>query len=366
MRRGAAGLLGGLLLLGGAGAWRWGPDLVARIVYPQDSGEGATSTPIPVDVARVQQVVRTSFPSAGLMSISQTGEFWTEREDVRGRWRVYEGTWQLEEGQDPQDVARRLRSLVSGVLAEADVYLVPTPDMGVEVRVYAGTRLASYLRFEPTLTDWPALPSEVPPLLVTVIVGLEETPGDTRAILATPSPLALALQPFSPFTLRLARDAVAAHKEVLVAVGAGQSLDETVQAVPHATGVLLSDVPSGEAETGARDLRKAGLYVIDATEAGLPAAWIRALRAAEVPFVRVVTPGGEGQRQRLQIFRHTAVQTGGAVLVVSAGDPERETLLQSLEEAAINGYRPAFAAELVAAQEGRTGGRSPGTRPTPR
>jgi len=189
-------------------------------------------------------------------------------------------------------------------------------------------------------------------MLALVVDAVDRDPHGSYRLLDIPQPLAVALSPYSPYTLRMAREAVTRHKEVLARVEPDTTPTEALEAVPHATGVLFEAPPKGEPDAEAAALRGQGIYVVDA--AGLPAAWTRALRDARVPRVRAIRAAASGPAGDLRAFRARAVHEGAGVLVVDADAPITPEALDSLSVAATHGFRPAFVAEVVQAARSAT------------
>lgn len=326
--------------------WRFGAQVTRALLFPSPQ-ETVSARAGTTDIQRAQQVVRASFPAAGLIKASQAGEQWVEQKDSGGEWRSYRGTWELPEGQDPNDAARRLRSLVLSEMPDAEVYVVPMEQLDVEVRVYTGNRLASHIHLRPTLSEWPALPEGFQPMLALVMEGFDNQPQGAREVLEVPRPMGLLLKPFSPFTLRLARDAVANHKETLVDLETGQRISEALQAVPHASGIVLREPPPGDPAGQAITLRSNNIYVLDVTPAGLPATWIRALADAGVATLSVVQFEPTTRNSCLRRLRHMAARDGAATLLMDVESTHREEVMASFAEAEVRGYRITFAAEVA-------------------
>jgi hypothetical protein len=215
------------------------------------------------------------------------------------------------------------------------------------VRVYGGSRLAARLRMEPTLPDWPEVAAGTRPLFVLVVDAVDRDPHASSRLLDVPQPLAVALSPYSPYTLRMARDAVTRHKEVLARVEPDTTPTEALEAVPYATGALFEAPPKGDPDSQAAALRDQGVYVVDVASEGLPAAWIRALRDAGVPVIRASRPPASGQAGDLRTFRTRAAREGAGVLVVDVDGPAMAEAMDSLSAATARGFRPAFVAEVV-------------------
>ena len=271
----------------------------------------------------------------------------SEQEDRAGSWAAVEERWQLSSDADPLALARRLESLVSAEDSEAEVYVVELDSQQVQIRFYAGSRLATVLRFEPSLESWPSLSRDRQPWLALVVYGVDQDPHGVRQLMEADLPLAVALSPHSPFTLRFSRDALLNHTEVLATSEPDVSLTEALEAVPHASGLLVTCPPGGDPGQQARALHLADMYVLDAVDGGLGGRWLRAFQDAEVPYVRAqnLDPGATDLGRRR--FLHAAAKNGAAVLVVHAAMGAAAEEVEQLRIALLRGYRAAFPAEVV-------------------
>ncbi len=305
----------------------------------------------PPRVEEIQARVRAALPAVGLEAADLVEEFPTGRTDTRGTWEVWTSRWRLAAGEDAPVTGQRLASLVAAASSDLDTYVVESGSGVTEVRVYGGSRLAARLALEPTLPEWPAVGPGDPPLLAMVLDAVDHDPHASNRLLGDLQPLAVALSPYSPFTLRMARDAVTGHKEVLARVEPDTTPGEALEAVPYATGVLLATPPRGEPDAEAAALREQDIYVVDAVPEGLPAAWIRALKDAGVPRIRAVRLPPADPGEALRAFRARAAREGTGVLVVDVGDPSAQPALDSLAEARLHGFRPAFVAEVARASD---------------
>ncbi|MBN1335313.1 MAG: hypothetical protein JXB39_05085 [Deltaproteobacteria bacterium] len=342
-RRALVGLGLGAILVAGI--------LVAAVRLPSvlehlaTGGKPVRSEPAADATEDVQDRVRRMLPAVGLETSDLVEEATEERGDAVGTWKAWLTRWRLPVGEDARAVGQRLVSLLAASQAEA--YEVDNEGGAVEVRVYGGTRLAARLTLEPTLPEWPAVASESRALFAVVLDAVDHDPHTSNRLLDIPQPLAVALSPYSPYTLRMARDAVSRRKEVVARVEPDTTPMEALDAVPHASGVLLSGPPMGAPETQAAGLKDQRVYALDATPAGLPAEWIRALKAAGVPRVRAFRPPVPGSADALKAFRSRVAREGSGVLVLDVDDPIARPALDSLAEAPRHGFRPAFAAEVV-------------------
>jgi hypothetical protein len=303
--------------------------------------------PAPDRVEEGQARVRTALPAVGLEGPILLEESLAGHTDARGSWSTWITRWRLPADRDAVATGRRLASLVSADRTELDTYVVENGSGAAEVRVYGGSRLAARLLLEPTLPEWPDVQTGTFPLLALVLDGVDHDPHASNSHLELAHPLAVALSPYSPYTLRMARDAVVRHKEVLARVEEDTTPAEALEAVPYATAVLITAPPRGEPDVQAGVLRAADVVVVDASPEGLPAAWMRALTDAGVPRIRAFRLPASGAADGLRAFRARVAREGSGVLVVDADDPAAAAALDSLSEAATHGLRPAFVAEVA-------------------
>lgn len=335
-----------LLLLLGLGmvlAWVFAPKLVRSLVFTAPSAEQQTPTLL-ADVTALQDQVASAMSSLGLQEDLRHEHSEQPLEDTHGRWLSVHETWHLSSDTDALSLAQRLEALVASSDQAAEIYLLEQQNHLVQVRFYAGSRLALVLELKPSLGPWPTLVSGQSPLLALVIHGVDKDPHGVRQLMEQGEPMALALSPYSPFTLRLSRDALLTHTEVLALAEADVTLAESLEAVPHASGLLITSPPVGDAEQQAQALRHADVYVLDALEQGLGANWLRALQEAEVPYQRATCPQSDlGQRR----YRHSAARDGASVVAVPAARGAEEAA--ALRAAAERGYRLAFPSEVVEA-----------------
>ena len=314
----------GLLLLTGlavlAVGYRYTPDIARFFIFRDTNRRTATNLPA---TSQAQKIVRDSLPAAGLTEASLLSETWEDRTDPHGSWVVYRGAWRLPDGQPPEEVARRLKALVLGAVPQSEVYSVESDNGDLEIRIYHQSRLAALLRLEPTLLEWPPFSASTPPLLAIVLFGVDEAPQAVHELLSKPYPLAFALSPYSPFTLRVARDAVLAHKEVLVLADEDQPPSDLLQIVPHASGIVFINNPGGDPVEQARHIAAEGLYVLDLIPGGMTATWIRALRDADVPFIKGQQYDQDDNQLAIRRLRHGAAQNGAATLSILVSDAQQ-------------------------------------------
>jgi hypothetical protein len=328
-------------VLGLMATWLYGPTLVRHLVFSRPAQQSRERIE-QGDVEALKTSVADALSSLGLDDEQRTGHDELEQQDSQGTWDTIQERWQLPSESDPVALGRRIEALVASSDPSAEIYVVQQEPHRVQLRFYAGSRLAQVLDLETSLDSWPRVGPGAPPLLALVVFGADEDPHGTRQLMDQAEPLGLALSPYSPFTLRLSRDALLTHTEVLAMAADDVPLPESLQAVPHASGLVVTALPPGEIE--AQSLALAGVYVIDATEEGMGAAWMRALQDAGVPYQRAHTSKTELDRYR---YRHSAAREGAAMVVVPAAQAAIES--EQIASASERGFRRVFPAEIVEA-----------------
>ncbi len=332
-------------------AWWQAPRLAGWLVY---SGPRSSEAPQQgPDTQALQVAIESTLASVGIDETMLLERSTTARSDQVGSWQVQKSSWRLPPSRDPRETAERLRSLLASSDTAVEVYLLAGEAQQVSMRAYAGGRLAAIVLFEPTLGEWPDLAPGSAPLLALALTGVDSDPHAAHGLMEQELPLALVLAPSSPFTLRFSRDALLSHKEVLALAEPDLPWNDSLDGVPHASGLLVVAAPTGDPHQAARALSAAQAYVLDTLPGGLSARWLRALHDAGVPCVRgfaVLSAHDEGDEDGANArrrARHEAVTSGAAVLVVDLAGGAGQAEVQQLEAATARGYRAAFAAEAV-------------------
>lgn len=312
--------LGLALALGMAGLWA--APFLARMVV--DGGARDGGGPAPADPAEVDAFLAAALPAAGL----------TLRHSQVGAEGLRTETWAVPPGRAAEEVAQGLRQAARAEGVE--LHLVPRDELDALVRVYAGSAPRRALLLVPTLpadTTPPAAPNRRErPLLGLVIGGLGER--EAAALVATPLPLTVAVRPFLPHSLAVARDAARAWQEVLVDV-AEPELDPAAAraAVPFSTGLLLREEAAGRLAgpglegvvvTPARLAAPAGLLVLSAWRA----------RAREVTELQAR-------------ITHLLATRGRTAVLLEHDDPALPGLLGWAARVAGSRYRLVLAHELA-------------------
>lgn len=261
------------------------------------------------------------------------------RQDPQGAWEVRVLRARLPPGEEPASRAEAVRAGLEHEGGAVRVYTTPDGPWAVVLRVYDGKRPTHRVRLEARTVE--GVDTRAAPWLALVFTGLGADPAEARALLEAPSPLTLAIRPYTPYALRLTQDALRAHKEVLVELPAGEDPQEAVRALLHPTGLLLGG--PGQ-QLPARWLAQEGLYVaVDPEESGAPAlraARREGVRALSLPLLQGDTPEDQARRARA-----LAAGAGVAALRVPAGDSALQAALLELLRG--GRVRPVFATEAL-------------------
>jgi hypothetical protein len=260
---------------------------------------------------------------------------------------VIRAIYRLPRGAKNGQIVHRIRSFADE--ANLEVYVRIVDGIDVELRAYHGPDLRHQLLLIPDLPDPPTFSKGVKdpnrPLLAIIVTGLGEAAA--ASIIDQPVPVTVAIKPFTPFSLRIARRAAASWHEVIVDLPNGMAPSEAQHAVPHATGIWVNGAP-------VTPLAAEDVVVVPADRMGRRKSHTR--RASRVLPVQ--------QRERrttmetLQRVRHIAARSGVGALVVKADDPELGEVLAWAAKAHRYGYRMVLATEAARGPEvqGPTGG----------
>ena len=177
------------------------------------------------------------------------------------------------------------------------------------------------------------------------MVGLGE--ATANAIIDQPVPITIAIKPYTPFGLRIARLAAGRWHEVIVDLPAGMTPSEAQHAIPHATGLWINGAPT-------RPLKSSDVVVVPADRMGRR----RADGREQVRMLPVQQRERRTTMETLQRVRHIAARSGVGALVVDINDPELGEVLDWAARAHRYGYRMVLATEAARGSEvqGPTGG----------
>ena len=233
---------------------------------------------------------------------------------------------------------------------DSHVYVTTEDELDVDLRIYVGKRLTHHLHLEPTLSSRLPPQGAEPALVALVVTGFGANGPLGQEILELPQPLTTGMVAYQPFTLRQSRQAAVAHKEILLQLPEtaqdAASVMEALQAVPHASGILVEALPSS---LPVAELLDGNLYLLDATEE-IEGSVLRAASNAGIRVVRATEILEGDVEEDLLRLGHLSRSHSGLVLLVHLEDPALETVLTWLEEAEPGTLRPAFLTEVVELQ----------------
>ena len=305
----------------------------------------APSSPVEISTTELERLVVETLVPAVLKDATLLEDSTEVRGDDMGEWNSVRMSWQLPEGEDPERTASRLMGLAQEMAPQATVYRSQQEALVESLRIYVGKRLTHHIQLTPTLSQELPPRRNVPTDLAVVVLGLGQNGQETRAVLERRFPLTVAIEPYSPFALRQARDAILKHKEVLgyfeEPLRSEEELVRGLAAVHNATGIALHAPPQA---LPAKKLVDDSLYVLD-SQGDIES---DALRRATNSGVSVLKLDHAFEAGDLLKIQHIARVSTGLIVTVSVDEKdELEELLTWVENDAGREIRPVFLSELL-------------------
>jgi hypothetical protein len=308
------------------------PSIVESMLKP------LTRTFEPTDLAHsedeVDTIVRDWIRRLGAAEV-----FSREEEDG-----VIRSIYRLPRGGEPTEVARRLRNFAEE--EDLEVYTSLVDGIDIELRAYHGPRLRQQLLLVPDLPEPPSFAYGKQhlkrPMLSLIVTGLGNA-ADQAAINAK-VPITVAIQPFTPFSLRNARLAAIQGHEVLVDLPSGMAIADGQSAIPYASGVWVNSTP-------VRALNPADVVVVPADMIGDAS---QLVQQRGRPQSRILAAQHSDRRNAIETLnraRHIAVRKGVSAMMIDIGDPGFGPVLAWAESADSHGYRMVLATEAVRRSE---------------
>ena len=318
-------------------AWRVTSGLAEDVVGGGEVvDQGATAKEVRL-AEIVDQLVDSELSDATILDDALEGD---------EEWPVRRIDARLPNGFDVADRAELIEGLVEdpryGDTPPIEAYVTTANELDVDVRVYVGKRLSHHLRLEPTLGSGPIedpLARRQMPLVALVISDVGPDAEGVQ-VLQSGIPLTVGIVPFSPFALRAARNAVISHKEVVIDLQPGQPLDLAVDAVPYATGLLVTEPPGMDLDDAL--LADEDMYLLDAAGEIEPAT-LREARNAGIPVLRA-SESVASDRDWAARAEHLAELHGAVVLMVPLSEADGAIRWLHSRQADL---RPAFANEVL-------------------
>ena len=365
-------LLAALLAVGGAIAvpWAW------ERAFPTGDGSQAERPADALSSATIDSVntqLADVLSALGATPDAITDSRQEERESDGRAWTFSQTTVQL-----PRETPRDELELAFAVWPPGvEAFLTRADELTWSVRVYADKYPIHQLVLRQPLDPDPTVDPATPPRLAVVITGVGVRSADVEQLIDLPLPLTFAVQPYHSHSLRYATDAARGAKEVAVhlvfdepsqpdaLVGMtvppplsirqgiaefGTRLQEDIDAIPYASGALLSsgtatlaDYESMESLVGALRLRD--LYLLDAQPVDRGVA-LQVAHRSSLPATSATVADDAGPDSLLRL-RNLAVLRGEAIFVVPAAEGCGDRIESFLAERIEEGYRLVFTSELV-------------------
>jgi hypothetical protein len=227
----------------------------------------------------------------------------------------------LPRGRTPRNLQDALRS--EPRLRGTTIYVTALDPVSHRLRVFDGPRLLLTRDLRRWMPERPAVRAADAPEIGLVFRFVPEEPATFGRILKWKSPMAVALPPFSPESMRAAAKAIKAGKDVIVELDPEVDVIEQLEALPGVTGVLLSrgfESASAEAALG-RALVRRDLFLLDAREGALRRVEATGPPPAEAPALRIALAAHLDSEEAGVLGRNLAVRWGhGLVTADAAGD----------------------------------------------
>jgi polysaccharide deacetylase 2 family uncharacterized protein YibQ len=243
----------------------------------------------------------------------------------------------------------------------AEAFVTRVDELTWSVRVYVGSYPVHQLVLRQPLDPEPRCATGTPPRLAIVVVDVGERSAEVERVLTLQMPLTVAVRPYHSHSLRYATDAARAAMEVAVHLDPdpirAETLEEDLDAVPYASGVVLAQAGRGGEEHGVMDqlvqrMGARGLFLLDDQPiqrgVALQVAHSHGL-AARSCTERLDGTATPAQRDYATLrLRNLAALRGQAILTVQLGELGAELLIDFIADRRAEGYRLVFASELMA------------------
>lgn len=257
---------------------------------------------------------------------------------------VIRSIYRLPRGGEPTEVSQRLRNFAEE--QDLEVYTSLVDGIDVELRAYHGPRLRQQLLLVPDLPEPPSFGYGKQhlkrPMLALIVTGLGDA-ADQQAISAK-VPITVAIQPFTPFSLRNARLAAINGHEVLVDLPTGMAPADGQSAIPHASGIWVNSTP-------VRALSPSDVVVVPADMIGDASRLVQQPGRSQSRILAAQHSDRRNAIETLNRARHIAVRSGSAAMMIDIDDPGVGAVIAWAESAASHGYRMVLATESVRRSE---------------
>jgi len=326
-------VIGGLALFAFRGLpWVW-PRLFPVPAAESEGADGsATDAEEPLSPELGMEVLRRT-----LAGLGATGE-----EEGRGI--------ELPQGRTGRDLELALRA--DPRLDGTEIYVTRVDDLRQRVRIFDGKKLLLQEDIRPWLPERPIVSVVNPPELGVVVVFRYSAQDSVGSVSRWKAPVALAVPPDSPHTIRTARRASWSSKGVVIVVDSSRGLTEQVAAAEDASGVLVEELPASDADLTEwlRPLVTDNLFVLDGSDnEGL--ALQKAARELGLDYVRRAARLESKDPSSARLARNLTVRRGYGLVTVEGRAADIEFASEFVSETRKEGYALRFPVE-VARQHG--------------
>jgi len=262
-----------------------------------------------------------------------------------------EGTGvELPQGRNARDLELALRA--DPRLEGCEVYVTRVDDLMHRVRIFHEKALLLQEGIRPWLPEHPIVSTVNPPELGLIVIFRGESAESVGEVARWRAPVALAVPPDAPHTVRTARRASWSSKGVVVLVHPGRGLAEQAAAAEDASGVLVETLPSSDTDLVAwlKPLKLNDLFVLDASgvEGG---ALERAAESLGLDYLKSAGTLDPSEPRSAILVRNMTVRRGQGLVTVEGNSAAIAFASDFVAGARAAGYSLRFPVE-VARQHG--------------
>jgi hypothetical protein len=226
---------------------------------------------------------------------------------------------ELPQGRNARDLELALRA--DPRLDGAEIYVTRVGDLKHRVRIFHNKTLLLQEEIRPWLPEHPVVSTVNPPELGVVVVFRGEDGESVGDVARWRAPVALAVPPDAPHTVRTARRASWSSKGVVILVHPDRGLAEQAAAAEDASGVLIEGLPVGgtNLRVWLKPLQDNNLFVLDGS--GVEGVALeQAARRLGLDYLRIAGRLDPSDPASVILARNMIVRRGQGLVIVE-GDP---------------------------------------------
>jgi hypothetical protein len=257
---------------------------------------------------------------------------------------------ELPQGRSGRDLELALRA--DPRLGGCEIYVTRVDDLMQRVRIFNEKTLLLQEDIQPWLPERPIVSTVDPPELGIIVIFRGGNAGSVGEVVRWRAPVALAIPPDAPHTVRTARRASWSSKGVVILVHPDRDLVEQTAAAEDASGILVEELPppGTDLREWLKPLQPDDLFVLDASGAeGL--ALQQAAAVLGLDYVKRAAHLDPGDAASAVLARNLSVRRGYGLVTVEGRPADIEFAAVFVNEARSEGYALRFPVE-VARQHG--------------